>query len=271
MPAASPTKTRRLSASDTLALWKKYDATGDPALRDRLVLTFAPLVKYLVYKKVREMPANSDVEDLISCGLEAVIQSVDRYDPAKGATLEQYAWTRIHGAILDQLRRQDWAPRSVRRWERDMEKARDAFLTLHGRHPSDPELADALGTTLQELRLRRGEIARSEVTSLNTMVQSEDQTTIERLDTIVSEDERLDPLRAAAGEEAKGKFRAAFGRLSRREREVAVMLYVKNLTLAEIGEVIGVSESRVCQIHGSLKARLRSQLDADAQLFQAIA
>ena len=83
-------------------------------------MTFAPLVKYIVYKKVRELPARCEVEDFISCGLEALIASIDRYDPEKGATLEQYAWTRIHGAVLDELRRQDWAPRSVRRWERDI-------------------------------------------------------------------------------------------------------------------------------------------------------
>ena len=114
-------------------------------LRDRLVLTFAPLVKYIVYKKVREMPARCEVEDFISCGLEALIHSIDRYDPEKGATLEQYAWTRIHGAVLDELRRQDWAPRSVRRWERDIEKAAETFTALHGRRPTSDELADALG------------------------------------------------------------------------------------------------------------------------------
>src|SRR5204863_346900 len=108
---------RRMSAEETLALWQQYKATNDRKLRDRLVLTFAPLVKYIVYKKAREMPARCEVEDFISCGLEALMISIDRYDPAKGATLEQYAWTRIHGAVLDELRRQDWAPRSVRRWE----------------------------------------------------------------------------------------------------------------------------------------------------------
>ena len=109
------------------------------ALRDRLVLTFAPLVKYIVYNKMREMPARCEVEDFISCGLEALINSIERYDPEKGATLEQFAWTRIHGAVLDELRRQDWAPRSLRRWERDIAKAREQ---LHG-DPRPP--ADARG------------------------------------------------------------------------------------------------------------------------------
>jgi RNA polymerase sigma factor FliA len=259
------------SSQDTLSLWNQYMATKDAALRDRLVLSFAPLVKYIVYRKVREMPTRCEVEDFLSVGLEALIHSIDRYEPSKGATLEQYAWTRIHGAVLDELRRLDWAPRSVRRWERDIEKAADGFTTLHSRRPTAPELADAMGITVRELRKRRDEIASSDMTSLNTLVASDEGSSIERIDTIAGDDEREDPLTAAAIDEAKAKFRAAFGRLSQREREVAVMLYVKNLTLAEIGEVLGVSESRVCQIHGRMKKTLRAQLDADADLFALVA
>jgi RNA polymerase sigma factor for flagellar operon FliA len=262
---------RRATSDEVLALWKQYRATNDRALRDRLVLTFAPLVKYIVYKKVREMPARCEVEDFISCGLEALIQSIERYDPAKGATLEQYAWTRIHGAVLDELRRQDWAPRSVRRWERDMEKVVESFTVLHGRRPTTEEMADALGVPVEELRRRRDEIARSDVTSLNTPVLADDQTTIERVDTIAGNDPREDPLHAAAQSEAKDLFRAAFARLPRREREVAVLLYVKHMTLAEIGEILGVSESRVCQIHTAMKKTLRQALQADEQLFAMVA
>jgi RNA polymerase sigma factor for flagellar operon FliA len=262
---------RRLSADEVLALWSEYKETGDRRVRDRLVLTFAPLVKYIVYKKVREIPARCEVEDFISCGLEALIHSIERYDPSKGATLEQFAWTRIHGAVLDELRRQDWAPRSVRRWERDIERAADEFTTLHGRRPTQPELAEAMGTTVEELRRRRDEVTQSDLTSLNTLVLSDDETTIERIDTIASTDVGVDPLHAAAKDQAKDRFRAAFARLPQREREVAVLLYVKNLTLAEIGDILGVSESRVCQIHGQLKKTLREALDDDAPLFQAVA
>ena len=267
---ASATKGRP-STQETLALWKKYRETNDPALRDRLVLTFAPLVKYIVYRKVREMPARCEVEDFISCGLEALIHSIDRYDPSKGATLEQYAWTRIHGAVLDELRRMDWAPRSVRRWERDIEKANEEFMTLHGRRPSTEELAEAMGVKVAELRKRRDEIATSDLTSLNTLVVSDEDSSIERVDTLTSNDDRLDPELATSVGQAKDRFRAAFAELSRREREVAVMLYVKNLTLAEIGDVLGVSESRVCQLHGQMKKTLRAQLADDAELFALVA
>ncbi len=270
-PVVPPRKQRRISSEDALKLWQQYRATNDKAIRDRLVLTFAPLVKYIVYKKVREMPARCEVEDFISCGLEALIQSIDRYDPAKGATLEQYAWTRIHGAVLDELRRQDWAPRSVRRWERDIDKATESFTGVHGRRPTTSELADSLGVERDDLRRRRDEITRSDLTSLNTLVLSDDETTIERIDTVASTDVSVDPVFCAAKDEAKAKFRAAFARLPQREREVAVLLYVKHMTLAEIGEILGVSESRVCQIHGALKKTLRLSLEADEQLFQLVA
>ena len=235
------------------------------------MLTFAPLVKYIVYKKMRELPARCEVDDFISCGLEALIHSIDRYDPEKGATLEQYAWTRIHGAVLDELRRQDWAPRSLRRWERDIARARERFTSNHGRQPTTEELAEAMGTTADELRTRQGEISASDVTSLNTLVLSDEETNVERIDTIVSEDRGADPEAAAMSEAAKARFRRAFSTLPEREREVAVLLYVKNLTLREIGDILAVSESRVCQIHSELKRKLRVALKDEAGLFSEVA
>ncbi len=270
MKPASTTSRRRVSADESLALWTEYKRTGDLQVRNRLVMTFAPLVKYIVFKKVRELPARCEVEDFISCGLEALIASIDRYDPAKGATLEQFAWTRIHGAVLDELRRQDWAPRSLRRWERDIAKAREQFTAIHGRRPSRDELADALAISVEDLRRREDDISVSDVTSLNTLVISDDETTVERIDTLAAGDERLDPVHASATEEGKAKFRRAFEQLPVREREVAVLLYVKNLTLREIGDILGVSESRVCQIHSQLKRTLKQQLSEDALLFSAV-
>jgi RNA polymerase sigma factor FliA len=262
---------RRQRSDELHDLWQRYDRSHEKVLRDRLVLTLAPLVKFIVYRKIREMPARVEAEDFISVGLEAMIQSIDRYDPAKGATLEQYAWTRIHGAVLDEMRRQDWAPRSVRRWERDIEKAVEDFNGVHGRRPGREELADSLGVTVEELRRRRDEIARSEVTSLNAVVLSDDETNVERMDTLASDDASTDPEHMAGAAAAKERFREVFADLPEREREIAVLLYVKNLTLAEIGEVMGVSESRICQIHGQTKKKLRTALADDAALFHLVA
>jgi RNA polymerase sigma factor for flagellar operon FliA len=271
MAASDAQDVRRLSPEDALDLWREYRASGDTRVRDRLVLTFAPLVKYIVYRKVREIPARCDVEDFISCGLEALIRALDRYDPEKGATIEQFAWTRIHGAVLDELRRQDWAPRSLRRWERDIARAQTSFLALHDCRPTDAELASALGVETDELRRRADQIAGSDVTSLNSWVLGEEAGVTERIDLLVSDGREGDPELSAETGAAKARFRAAFGRLPRRDREVAVLLYVKDLSLREVGEILGVSESRICQIHGKLKRTLRQNLDADAGLFSDVA
>jgi RNA polymerase sigma factor for flagellar operon FliA len=260
-----------MSADDALELWREYRRTEDPRVRDRLVLTFAPMVKYIVYRKVREMPARCDVDDFISCGLEALIRSIDRYDPEKGATLEQFAWTRIHGAVLDELRRHDWAPRSLRRWDRELSKARDQFVGLYGRKPSREELASAMGVTADELLRRQDELARAQIGSLNAVVHSDDDAAIERIDTLAADDRDSDPESSVMALAAKERFRKAFDLLPPRERKIAVLLYVYNLTLREIGEILGVTESRVCQLHAQILKTLRARLAADEQLFSVVA
>jgi RNA polymerase sigma factor for flagellar operon FliA len=266
---ATITNSTRLSTKETMDLWSEYKRTGNPRLRDRLVLTFAPMVKYIVYRKAREIPARCEVDDFISCGLEALIRSIDRFDPEKGATLERYAWTRIHGAVLDELRRNDWAPRSLRRWDRDFTKTRDDFIRLEGRRPTNLELADAMGVTPAELHQRVAQIARAQVGSLNAVVLAEDDTQIEKIDTLPSDDRDCDPELSAARSQAKERLRAALETLPERERKLAVLLYVHNLTLREIGEILGVTESRVCQIHGNVLRKLRTKLEAHEQLFVA--
>src|ERR1700683_3674416 len=162
--AAPPT------AAEVLAVWQSYRRTRDSEVRDRLIFMFTPMVRYIVYRKVREVPPQCEVEDFLSCGLEALIQSIERYDPDKGATLEQYAWTRIHGAVLDELRRHDWAPRSLRRDERAINEAREGFLPRHERQPSRQELAASVGMTPPELVKRLHPGALAGVGSLHTGV-----------------------------------------------------------------------------------------------------
>ena len=269
--SSSDSPRRWMESEDAMELWHEYQRSGDSRLRDRLVLTYAPLVKFVVYRKIGELPASCEVDDLVSAGLEALIKSLDRYDPAKGATLEQFVWTRIHGAVIDELRRGDWAPRSLRRWERDMRRVQTEFRSIHGRDPSDGELADALNMGVEDLVARKRDLVASDVTSLNTLVLAHDGASVERIDVLASEDRSSDPVHEAAKAQAKEQFRRAFASLSRREREVAVLLYVKNLTLREIGEVLGVSESRVCQIHGELKKTLKRALANDAELIRHVA
>jgi RNA polymerase sigma factor FliA len=260
----------RTPAAEVLATWREYRLTEDRALRDRLIFMFMPMVRYIVYRKVREVPAQCDVEDFLSCGLEALIRSIERYDPDKGATLEQYAWTRIHGAVLDELRRHDWAPRSLRRDERTINSARESFVAANERQPDREELATKVGMTKDHLTERLDQVVLAEVGSLNRIVRSDESSTIERIDTLESSDESSDPIVSAERGEAKERFRKAFARLSRQEREVAVLLYVEDWTLRDIGERIGVSESRVSQIHTQLRRRLYEQLSGELALFTSV-
>jgi RNA polymerase sigma factor for flagellar operon FliA len=260
----------RTPAAEVLATWQEYRRSGDQQLRDRLIFMFMPMVRYIVYRKVREVPAQCDVEDFLSCGLEALIRSIERYDPDKGATLEQYAWTRIHGAVLDELRRHDWAPRSLRRDERAINNARETFVSMNERQPSRAELAAEIGMSPSELAERLDQVVLAEVGSLNRIVRSDESATIERIDTLESSDEDCDPVVSAERGEAKERFRTAFARLSKQEREVAVLLYVEDWTLREIGARLGVSESRVSQIHSQFRRRLYEQLSGELPLFAAV-
>ncbi|MGZ4299459.1 MAG: sigma-70 family RNA polymerase sigma factor [Solirubrobacteraceae bacterium] len=155
-----------MSQEALLSLWRSYNDTGGTSARDRLVFSLAPVVKAIVYRKIREIPAYREIDDYISCGLEALIKSIDRYDPAKGAALEQFAWTRIHGAVIDELRRFDWAPRSLRRIKRDMRTERERFHAIHGRAPSSSELAELLAISRDELDAVLSDLHRSKVGSL---------------------------------------------------------------------------------------------------------
>ncbi len=253
-----------------MAIWEEYRVGGDRRLRDRLIFMFMPMVRYIVYRKVRGVPVQCEVEDFLSCGLEALIHSIERYDPGKGATLEQYAWTRIHGAVLDELRRHDWAPRSLRRDERAINSAREGFVSLHERQPSREELAERVAMTPLQLGERLDQVALAEVGSLNWIVRSDENTMIERIDTLASRDSDCDPVLQAERREAKQRFREAFARLSSQEREVAVLLYVEEATLRDIGDRLGVSESRISQIHTQLRRRLYERLSGELPLFSAV-
>jgi RNA polymerase sigma factor for flagellar operon FliA len=172
-------------------------------------------------------------------------------------------------AILDELRRRDWAPRSLRRWERDAEGARRDLRSRLDREPTDHELAERLGCTADEVRGRRDQLATCEVESLATTVAGSDGVTVDRAETIASPDRFSDPAAACEANEAKARVAAAVAQLPERERQVALLLYVEGRRLREIGEVLGVSESRVCQIAGTLRRRLRTALGEHAELLTA--
>ena len=141
---AVPSSTRRLTGPEAESLWRNWKERGDVRSRDRLVLAYSPMVNYLATRKARELPAHCDLDDLISCGLIAILEAVDRFEPAKGATFEQFIWTRVAGSIVDELRRQDRVSRSTRSLSRTIKTTQEKWLTQHGRHANETELAAEL-------------------------------------------------------------------------------------------------------------------------------
>jgi RNA polymerase sigma factor FliA len=259
---ASPVSSSRPTAGTAEALWRAWIQNKDVAARDRLVLSYAPMVKYLACRKVRELPAHCELDDLVSCGLLALIAAVDRFDPAKGATFEQYAWTRVSGAIMDELRRQDWAPRSLRRNGRAIERAREAWQLRTGRLPTDEELATELEIDVDSLHGHLEGLSRADLLSLNTPARgTEDAMPVEVGDTIEAPAGEFDPELAALAGERAAVLRDAIASLSEREQTILVLLYVKHMQGAEVGRMLGISESRVSQILSSIRRTLKERID----------
>lgn len=256
--AAAP---RRLTASEAEALWKAWKVGGDVKARDRLVLAYAPMVRYIAAHKIRELPDHCELDDLVSCGLVAVIEAVSRFDPAKGATFEQFAWTRVRGAIMDELRRQDAASRSTRRVARRVEDVRERSTAATGHAPNERELADALQLSVSELRNRLDEAHRAETISLNVTARHEDAGDGEVGDAIAGPASEQ-PESLILNEERIRIFRTAIASLSEREAEVFALVHVHQLPGAEIGRRLGVSESRVSQILSGVREKLRAQIAA---------
>jgi RNA polymerase sigma factor for flagellar operon FliA len=257
------TGAQRLTSSEAENLWRNWKERRDSRSRDQLVLAYAPMVRYIASRKVRELPTHCELDDLASSGLVALMEAIDRFDPLKGASFEQYAWTRIAGALVDELRKLDWASRSVRREGRRIERARDAFFARNGAMPTEAELAGELGSTADELRTTLEDINRSDIASLNAPAKGvEDATVLEVGETIQAPEGEHDPEPTLLGADRNAAMRAAIARLSERERHVLSLVHVQELPGAEIGRLLGVSESRVSQILAGIRSKLKAQLDA---------
>ena len=263
MSATLTSTTERLTSSEAEALWRNWKSRREARSRDQLVLAYAPMVRYIASRKVRELPAHCDVDDLASAGLVALMEAIDRFDPVKGASFEQYAWTRVAGALVDELRKQDWASRSVRREGRRIERARDSFFARHGVTPTEAQLAAELGTTVDGLRATLEDIDRSDIGSLNAPARggADDAALVEVGETIQAPEGDHEPESTALGADRTAAMRAAIARLSERERHVLALVHVQELPGAEIGRMLGVSESRVSQILSGIRSKLKHQLD----------
>ena len=253
-------------ADETHTLWLEYRRSGNQALRDRLILTYAPLVKYVAGRLGSGLPAHIDEGDLVSYGLLGLIGAIERYDPARDVKFETYAVARIRGAIIDELRAMDWVPRSVRSRARDIERAIGELEAKTGRAPSDEEISAKLGLTQEELDEALSEIARSSIAALDELwtVSGADGDQIALIDTIEDTD-APDPQRSLTQTEMREAIADSISRLPEREKLVITLYYYEELTLREIGEVLGVTESRVSQLHTKAILRLKARLGGAAR------
>ena len=248
-------------ADDTQTLWHQYRRTGDAGIRDRLILTYAPLVKYVAGRLGSGLPAHVDEGDLVSYGLLGLIGAIERYEPDRDVKFETYAIARIKGAIIDELRAMDWVPRSVRARARDIERAIAELEAKLGRAPTDEEISKKLGLTQEELDGSLTEIGRSSIAALDELwtVSGSGGDQIALIDTIEDTD-APDPQSTLSQTELREAIADAIARLPEREKLVVTLDYYEELTLREIGEVLGVTESRVSQLHTKAILRLKARL-----------
>ena len=232
-----------------------YTAAGQPD-REQLVQRFVPLVKRIAYHLMARLPASVQFEDLVQNGMIGLLDAMERFQEGFGAQFETYASQRVRGAMLDGLRENDWLPRGLRRELRRIETAISQLEHERGRVPSESELAEALGMTLAVYQHTLQEARGHQIVYFDDLAGDGDEDFLERHFT----DNDADPANILEDRDIRRALVAAIDRLPERERLMMALYYEQELNLREIGEVMGVTESRVCQLHSQAIARLRSQI-----------
>lgn len=242
-------------------LWKAYKEKGSAEARERLILEYAPLVKHVAGRLAVMLPPYVEFDDLVSYGIFGLVEAVERYDADRGVKFETYAATRIRGAIIDGLRAADWVPRSVRHKARELEKSLAVLEGQLGRAASDEEVAAALGISVAEYDRLVTELAGTSLVSLDEVwvADPEEETQLRLMET-VSNTTSPSPEESVEEKEMARLLAEAVEALPERERLVVALYYREGLTLKEIGRVLDVTESRVCQIHTKAVLRLRAYL-----------
>src|SRR6201986_1095763 len=242
-------------------LWREFKKTGATDLRERLILHYSPLVKYVAGRVGVGLPPNIEQADLVSYGIFGLIDAIEKFDVSRAIKFETYAISRIKGAIIDELRAIDWIPRSVRYKAREVEKAYASLEAQLHRTPSEAEVAAEMGIRLEDLHAIFSQVSFVNVVALDELlnVGGEKGDKLSLVDTL--EDTKAeDPVLAFESEETKYLLARAINMLPEREKIVVTLYYYEGLTLAEIGQVLGVTESRICQMHTKAVLQLRAKL-----------
>jgi RNA polymerase sigma factor for flagellar operon FliA len=224
--------------------------------RNALAQEFLPLVKRIAYHMMTRLPASVEVDDLIQAGLMGLMDAADRYDCEQGAHFETYATQRVRGAMLDELREADWASRNVRRAGRQIEKAMHVLQQRHQRPPSEQEIAEEMGLDIHAYFDLLNDARGAQLVYYEDLHESDGDDFLERF----ADNGNQSPFDVLSSRHFKGALAQAVGILPEREKQLMGMYYEQEMNFKEIGAVLGVSESRVCQLHSQAIARLRGRL-----------
>lgn len=241
--------------------WRALQESRDEMARQALVEAHVGLVRYVAGRLALGLPHYLEFPDLYSAGLLGLIQSIDNFDTSRGIKFETYAIPRIRGAILDELRSQDWFPRSLRRKAREVEEAYARLEATLGRPATDEEVASELDLTLEEFDRVMTQVSAATIVSLETELHPDEGGNVHRIIDTIADLTTAAPGDRLADEEMRDVIVGCLDELSERERLVLTLYYYEELTLREIGEVLNVTESRVCQVHTKAIFRLRGKLE----------
>jgi len=245
-----------------------YQTVQNDAERERVLMEQLPQVRYIARRIHERLPRHVPFEDLVHAGVLGLIDALNKFDQSKHVQFSSYSKFRIRGAILDSLREMDWSPRDLRRNARRLEEAHNTLRARLGRNPSEPELAAELGIDLRGLQLLLGEISGLEVGSLR--VESPRDGREEDLCEYLQDDSEETPLFLCLRSEMKHLLARAIAELPEKERQVLALYYYEELTMKEVGTVLGVGESRVSQIHSMALVRLRARMSELTQSGQML-
>ncbi|MDD4793442.1 MAG: FliA/WhiG family RNA polymerase sigma factor [Firmicutes bacterium] len=245
---------------DHSALWQEYSKTNSNESRDRLIARYAYLVKYIVSRMPQAAIPGVDYDDLLGYGAVGLIDAIERFDVSRGVKFETYATTRIKGSIIDSLRRMDWVPRSVRQKARQIERAMADCEGPSGRPATDEEIAESLGIDRDTLDRWTWEISMASYASLDELVAVDDEHDAATLLDFVSDGDSPDPEMILETRELHDALADAIDSLPERENLVIKLYYFEEMTIKEISRVLGVSESRVSQLHTRANMRMRSKV-----------
>lgn len=243
---------------DLVGIWKTYKRTGDHNLRNILIEIHMPLVRMIAERLLQTLPKSIELEDLTSAGTFGLMDAINGFDLSRGIKFKTYCTTRIRGSILDELRSQDWVPRLVRLKAHRLEKALRQLEGRLGRDPNQFELAEAMEMSLDELQATRAEANAKTIFSLSEKWDdSDDDNEMEKVE-ILADKKCTDPLQTM---HQKDVLELITANLTKKERLIIIMYYYEGLTMREIGEIMELTESRVCQIHSNVMSRLKAQLN----------